>query len=80
MIIWNSGGNRKEGLIDDFLAQGIYGEIASWGYVVLASQYREEDEFGGKDVNDVLNLVPIADGISFCDSVESEWKDGAGEE
>ncbi len=35
---------------------------------MLASQYREADEFGGEDVNDVLNLIPLADTISFCDS------------
>jgi dipeptidyl aminopeptidase/acylaminoacyl peptidase len=68
LIIWNRGGNRKDGMIDDFLAKGIFGEIASWGYVVLASQYREGDEFGGSDVNDVINLIPLADEIPFCDS------------
>lgn len=68
LIIWNRGGSRKDGMLDDFLAKGMLGEIASWGYVVLASQYRNEDEFGGKDVNDVLNLISLADEISFCDS------------
>lgn len=68
LIIWNRGGHRKNGRIDDFLARGIFGEIASWGYVVLASQYREKDEFGGKDVNDVLNLFPVAESVSFCDT------------
>lgn len=68
LVIWNRGGNLKDGMIDDFLARGIYGEIASWGYVVLASQYREEDEFGGKDVSDILNLFQVADEISFCNS------------
>lgn len=57
VIIWNRGGNDKSGLLDDFLASGILGEIASWGYVVFASQYRKKDEFGGKEVNDILNLV-----------------------
>jgi dipeptidyl aminopeptidase/acylaminoacyl peptidase len=57
IIIWNRGGNNKSGLLDDFLASGILGEIASWGYAVFASQYREKDEFGGNDVNDILNLI-----------------------
>lgn len=70
LIIWNRGGNRKEGSIDDFLAKGIFGEIASWGYVVLASNYREEDEFGGKDINDVLNLISLSKDISFCDTTK----------
>jgi dipeptidyl aminopeptidase/acylaminoacyl peptidase len=68
LIIWNRGGNLKNGYIDEFLARGMYGEIASWGYVVLASSYRMNEEFGGKDVNDILNLFPIADGLEFCDS------------
>lgn len=68
VVIWNRGGNLKDGLIDEFLARGIFGEIASWGYAVLATQYREEDEFGGKDVDDVLNLIKLSDEIYFCDS------------
>ncbi len=68
LIIWNRGGSRKDGMIDEFLAKGIFGEIASWGYVVLASQYRREDEFGGNDVNDILNLFPVAENIIFCDA------------
>lgn len=68
VIIWNRGGYRKDGRIDEFIARGMFGEIASWGYVVLASQYREEEEFGGEDVNDVLNLIPLSKEIEFCDS------------
>lgn len=60
VIIWNRGGNDKSGRLDDFLASGILGEIASWGYIVFASQYRDKDEFGGRDLNDVLNLIEIA--------------------
>lgn len=68
LIIWNRGGSKADGRIDDFLAKGMFGEIASWGYVVLASNYREEDEFGGKDLNDVMNLIPLSNEIENCDS------------
>ena len=68
LIIWNRGGNLKNGLIDEFLARGMYGEIASWGYVVLASCYRMNEEFGGADINDVMELLPIADELEYCDS------------
>jgi len=27
--------------------------------VIIASNYRDEDEFGGKDLNDVLNLFDV---------------------
>lgn len=73
-VIWCRGGLGNSGAIDEFNAQGIFGQIASWGYVVFASQYRGnagsegQDEFGGSDLNDVLNLVPLADEIDYADS------------
>ena len=72
-IIWCRGGIGNAGAIDEFNASGIFGQIASWGYVVFASQYRGnaggdgKDEFGGSDVNDVLNLISLADEIDCAD-------------
>jgi len=74
-IIWNRGGIGNAGAIDSFNAQGIFGQIASWGYAVFASQYRGNDggegndEFGGGDINDVLNLIPLADEIKQADKL-----------
>jgi len=73
-IIWCRGGFRNAGALDDFYAQGILGQLASWGYVVLETQYRGnvggegEDEFGGKDLNDIENLIPLAEELEFADS------------
>jgi dipeptidyl aminopeptidase/acylaminoacyl peptidase len=73
-IIWNRGGIGSKGAIDSFTARGLFGQIASWGYIVFASQYRGndggegKDEFGGADINDVLNLIPLADEIENADS------------
>lgn len=67
IVIWNRGGNDKSGLLDDFLASGILGEIASWGYIVFASQYRKNDEFGGEDVYDILNLINEAKNHDYSD-------------
>jgi len=73
-IIWCRGGNGNAGAIDQFNAQGIFGQLASWGYVVFASQYRGNDggegndEFGGSDINDVLNLIQIAGEIECADT------------
>ena len=39
-IIWNRGGIGDRGVIDSFTARGLFGQLASWGYVVFASQYR----------------------------------------
>lgn len=76
-IIWNRGGFGNSGAIDKFNARGIYGQIASWGYVVFASQYRGnaggegEDHLGGEDVNDIINLMQIADEIPFAE--KTKW-------
>ena len=76
-IIWNRGGAGNHGAIDEFTARGIYGQLASWGYCVFASQYRGnaggegKEELGGKDVNDILNLVPLADEIPSAD--KTKW-------
>lgn len=73
-IIWCRGGFSNAGNIHEFNARGILGQLASWGYCVLASQYRGnaesegEDEFGGSDLNDILNLIPLADEIEFADN------------
>jgi dipeptidyl aminopeptidase/acylaminoacyl peptidase len=75
-IIWNRGGLGNKGAIDSFTARGIFGQIASWGYVVIATQYRGndggegQDEFGGDDVNDVLNLIPLAVEIENADTTK----------
>ncbi len=73
-VIWNRGGIGEKGAIDSFTARGLFGQVASWGYVVFASQYRGnaggegKDEFGGDDLNDVLNLIPLADELEFADT------------
>jgi len=73
VVVWNRGGYENKGVIDQFTARGMFGQIASWGYVVLASQYRGNaisdgrDEIGGNDVNDILNLISLADEFDFAD-------------
>ncbi len=76
-IIWNRGGSKERGAIDRFTAKGMFGQLASWGFVVFASMYRAtferdaHDEFGGSEVNDILNLMEIAKDIPFADT--SRW-------
>jgi dipeptidyl aminopeptidase/acylaminoacyl peptidase len=75
-VIWNRGGIGNKGAIDSFTARGIFGQLASWGYIVFATQYRGndggegQDEFGGDDVNDVLNLIPLADEIENAETAK----------
>ncbi|QKX07285.1 S9 family peptidase [Aquimarina sp. TRL1] len=74
-IIYNRGGNRDTGAISPkaipFLGLA---KIASKGYVVIASQYRGnmggegKEEFGGQDVNDVLNLLNVIKEIKQADT------------
>jgi dipeptidyl aminopeptidase/acylaminoacyl peptidase len=72
VMIYNRGGNREFGKITE--ESLIYlSFLASNNYIVLASQYRGNDggqgreEFGGKDVNDVLNLIPLAKSLPFTE-------------
>ncbi len=59
--IWNRGGNREYGLVRPLVLR----PYAKNGYIAVASQYRGNgggegrEEFGGADVNDVLNLIPL---------------------
>jgi len=73
-IVYNRGGNKEFGKLNTKKAVFILAKAASWGYVVAASQYRGNDggegkeEFGGKDVNDVLNLIPLFDHVNNTDT------------
>jgi len=73
-IIFNRGGNRDFSAIDGNVIVNLLGRIASWGYVVVASQYRGHgeneghDEFGGRDIDDVMNLFPILEEEECADS------------
>jgi len=66
-VIFNRGGNRDYGALSDTFAVVRLGGLAQHGYVVAASQYRGNkggegrEEFGGADVDDVLNLIPLLD-------------------
>jgi len=58
LAIFNRGGNKHYGSLS-VLSVLANRPIVDAGYVMLASQYRTNDEFGGKDLNDVLKLVTI---------------------
>jgi dipeptidyl aminopeptidase/acylaminoacyl peptidase len=73
-LIFNHGGNANDGAFEADRAVESLGKIASWGYVVIASQYRGlggsgegHDDFGGADVDDVVNLLPILDTLPAAD-------------
>lgn len=72
LVIFNRGGNRERSQLTPWMADGFYDFVSS-GFVVIASQYRGTDggegreEYGGADVRDVLNLVPVARSLDFVD-------------
>ena len=72
LIIFNRGGNREFGKLTPWFHFGFYTYVSN-GFVVLASQYRGNDggegreEYGGADVRDVLNLLPLAQSLGYVD-------------
>lgn len=73
-VIFNRGGNREFSAITDASFLRLNGKLAAAGYVVVASQYRGnaggegQEEFGGKDVNDVLNMIPMLATVPQADT------------
>src|SRR5690606_21926257 len=61
LLVYNRGGNRDFGSIDSLQLFQKLLPLAKAGYVVVASQYRgDADEFGGKDVDDVMRLIDLS--------------------
>ncbi|GEM_PF-99251 len=73
-IIYNRGGNREFAKLNPKKMAKLLARVASWGYVVIGSQYRGNDggegkeEFGGADVDDVLNLIPLLESLPNVDT------------
>lgn len=75
VVIWNRGGVGPDTIISVENFNDLYEmhRYASEGFVVLASQYRGydggegRDEVGGADLNDVLNLIPLARSLGYVD-------------
>ncbi|MFH1685953.1 MAG: prolyl oligopeptidase family serine peptidase [bacterium] len=74
VLLWNRGGTGDRGALDELRAFLILAATAQWGYVVLATQYRGNmggegrEEWGCADVNDTLNLLPVAQQIPDCNN------------
>lgn len=72
LVIFNRGGNRERSKLTPWMAGGFY-DFVSTGFVVIGSQYRGVDggegkeEYGGADVHDVLNLIPLAESLGYVD-------------
>ncbi len=73
-IIFNRGGTKDFGAIKMGTLFYFLAEMASWGYIVFASQYsggpgsEGEDEWGGADLHDVITIYDIAKNHPNIDS------------
>ncbi len=67
-VIFNRGGYKDFGKITPYLLQTWISKIAGWGFIVIASQYRNKDEYGGADLQDVLDLREILKRIPQADT------------
>jgi dipeptidyl aminopeptidase/acylaminoacyl peptidase len=73
-IVFNRGGSKEHSKIDDKILFFLMAKIASWGYIVIASQYsgvdggQGKDECGGMDLMDVINLKPILENHPNADT------------
>ena len=72
-IIYNRGGSGEFGAIDSRSLFFPLARMAQWGYVVITTQYSGNggsegtDEFGGKDLEDVLNLYKVLQTYPLAD-------------
>jgi dipeptidyl aminopeptidase/acylaminoacyl peptidase len=72
LMIFNRGGNREFSKLMPRTKGGFFDYLSN-GFVVIGSQYRGTDggegqeEFGGADVDDVLNLIPLARSLGYVD-------------
>lgn len=71
LLIFLRGGNRDFSRV---MPWHRFHRLSAAGFVVLATQYRGVDdgegveEYGGADVHDVMNLVPVAASLGFVDT------------
>ena len=72
VIIFNRGGNKEVGKVakGKTLHSLIHSasKLVNEDYLIIASCYRENDEFGGNDINDVLSLTETIKTIKKADS------------
>jgi dipeptidyl aminopeptidase/acylaminoacyl peptidase len=73
LVIVNRGGARDFGVLSPAVGLSFH-DFLDMGFVVLASQYRGnsasegKEQYGGDDVNDILNLMPLAKSLGYVDT------------
>lgn len=67
VVIFNRGGNRDFGRLTVATMIMYTSKLAEQGYVIIGSNYRKKDEFGGAEINDVLSLTKTVREIKKAD-------------
>ncbi|OSY88034.1 hypothetical protein WH52_08370 [Tenacibaculum holothuriorum] len=82
VIIFNRGGNRNYGALsltpqkNRYFLNPMFSKIANEGFIIIGCNYRGSgksegnDEFGGNDLNDVLNLIKVVKELPKADSTK----------
>ena len=76
VIIYNRGGTADFGLVNTGQIMLTLATLASWGYVVIGTQYTGnklsdgKDEWGGMDLDAVQQLSVIIDSLDCADSTK----------
>lgn len=68
VVIFNRGGNRNYGQLTITTLMRLTAKLAENGYVIIGSNYREKDEFGGEEINDVLYLTETIKELEKADT------------
>jgi dipeptidyl aminopeptidase/acylaminoacyl peptidase len=85
VLIFNRGGNGHYGMVTEPYIVRFLSKIAAQGYIVIGSQLRGsegsegEDEWAGKDIDDVMFLFEIIDQFKNADTsriVQMGWSRG----
>ena len=70
-VVFNRGSTIRGDIAPELVSS--FRRLASEGFVILAPMYRQSDggegrdEVGGADVNDLMNVVPLAKSLGFID-------------
>lgn len=67
VIIFNRGGNRDFARLTVATMIMYVSRLADAGFVIVGSNYRDQDEFGGADINDVLYLTETVKDLEKAD-------------
>ncbi|NRA11776.1 MAG: prolyl oligopeptidase family serine peptidase [Crocinitomicaceae bacterium] len=68
LVVFNRGGNRDWAKLDLMTVIAATSKVAHSGYLIFASNYRENDEYGGAEIDDVLNLINISNDFEKVDT------------